>query len=164
MNTLADIKRKLVKGQKLKVINTKWNKNNIGKVRYVVKSNTQGIYLNEDKNAEKGNYLEFPKASLLEITEKGFKMYCPGKRELTEKEKEIVDNQPSNREENKEIAERDLLTDGSSTFWMDKRYFKENNAEWYWGLSRGLRFDSNDRKMIDDKIKGELSLEYEFVE
>ena len=168
MNTLADLKRKLIKGQGVKLIRFKTpfdiNNKNLNKVRYVVKIQSNGIYLNEDKNAENGSYLEFPKASLLDVGEQGFRIFEEGKRDLTEEEKKILDNEPSNRPENREIAEADAISDGSRTYWMDKRYYKEHNAEWRWNKSRGLRLDHNDKRMWDDNIRGELSLEYEFAE
>ena len=36
----------------------------------------------------------------------------------------------------------------------------ENNAEWRWDWSKGLRLDINDQKIWDKKIKGDLEMEY----
>lgn len=163
MQTLSDLKRKLKVGQGLKLIYTRWGQNNkLNVVRYVVQVNTTGFYLNENPKETKGSFLEWGKASLTEITDKGFKVYITGKRDLTKEEQEILNNEPSRRKENEEQNRIDLLTDGSRMFRKDKQYHKEHNSLWKYGKVKGLRYDYNENKMWDDNIKGELSLEYEF--
>lgn len=82
---------------------------------------------------------------------------------MTKAEQAIIDNMPSHRPENKEQCEIDVMTDGSSTYWMDKRYLKEQNAGWYFEWDKGIRWDSNDRMMWNKNVKGELELEYELI-
>ena len=166
MITLTDLKRKLQIGQGLILIGFKTpfeaNNKRLNVVRYVVKIQTNGVHLNEDKTANKGSFLEFPKASLLDITEKGFKIFTAGLRDLTPEEKEIKANEPKDEEQEK----NDLMTDGSTMFYRRMRYYKEKDAEYLQGHSkviRGLHFDYNTNKIRDYSIKGELSLEYEFV-
>jgi hypothetical protein len=161
MRTLADLKRELTKGKALKLVYTIWNKNNIGKIRYIVKTQTTGFYLNEDKNATKGTYLEFPKSSLLEITDKGFKIFLAGKRDLNEQENEVLSNMPKDEEQSK----IDIMTDTNVMYYREKTYLIQKGMLYLKGnhAEKGLRFDSNTKKIIDDSIKGELSLEYEFI-
>lgn len=131
----------------------------LNKPRKILRTQTNGIYL-EVANTGKGSFLELPCASLTEYDGNTIKIYKYGTRELTEQEKAILANEPSNRKENAELAERDALTDGSQTYYMDKAYYKEHDAEWRWDWSKGLRYDTNDIKMCDKKVKGELNLQY----
>ena len=54
----------------------------------------------------------------------------------------------------------DMMTDGTQTYWMDKRYTKENDAEWYWRTSKGKYFSGYGDVMRDESIKGLLTTEY----
>lgn len=166
MKTFAQLKRDLKVGvsitmTKNQLANEKFSANSksalIGMKRYIVKTQSNGVYLTIDGSQK--SYLEFPPASLVEYNENIIRIYNPGERKLTKEEQTILDNRPSNRKENEQLAVNDALTDGSSTFWMDKRYYSENGADWYWGWSKGQRYSQG--KMIDNKIKGALSLEYE---
>jgi len=165
MKTFADLKRDLQVG---KVLTMTYNalskdseniKSRLNKPRKIVKIQTNGVYL-EVSNTGKGSYLEFPVATLVEYDGKLMSFYKCGKRALSREEKALLANEPSKRKENKQQAINDALTDGSSTYWMDKRYYKENNAEWRYDWSKGLRLDINDNTMWDKKIKGDLDLQY----
>jgi len=164
MKTFADLKRDLIEGKTLtmtynSIKDSETINSRLNIPRKIGYTQTNGIFLEKGDN-KKGTWLELPCASLTEYDGKTIKIYKCGKRELTKNEKEILDNEPSNRKENKQLAENDALTDGSSTYWMDKRYYGENDANWRWDWSKGLRWDCNDRKMWDKKIKGELDLQY----
>lgn len=159
---LAELKRKLIVGTALKMTFNRIGKCNlIGKVRYIVKTQGNGIYLNEDKTATKGSFLEFPKASLFEATEKGFKVFEVGERDLTPEEQKIMENEPKDDKQD----EIDIMTDGSMMFYRRKRYYKESGYFYLFGTEKqaGKSFDFNEHKVRDDSIKGELSLEYEFI-
>lgn len=82
MKTLADLKRALSLGAGIRMTSFYGNSDRknklVGVVRYVVKSNTTGVYLNEDKTATKGSFLDWPKASLLEFDGKAIKIYQSG--------------------------------------------------------------------------------------
>lgn len=169
MKTLADLKRFLQVGAVVKMVyNNNPDNKHLGKKREVVRIQSNGIYFidpdgpnaNEYRRKKRGSFLDFPKASLLEVTEKDFSIFWPGKRDLTPLEKEIIDNQP--RDEKQE--EIDMLADGSVMFWRRKRYFEEKGFSYLFaGKNKGKSFDFNTRKVTDDMIKGEKSLEYEFV-
>lgn len=163
--SLSELKRKLQKGTAIKMTfnSLSGHSAKLNKIRYVVKVSTTGVYLNENKDEIKGSFLEFPKSSLLEMNEKGFKIFITGKRDLTEEEQNILNNEPSRRKENEEKCKIDLLTDGSQMFYKDKYYHKEHDSLWKYGKVKGLRYDYNENKMFDDNIKGDLSLEYEFI-
>ena len=160
--TKAEIQRKLQKGTGLKMTfnSLSGHSNKLNVVRYVIKTQTNGVYLNEDKNAVKGSFLEFPKSSLIEVTNKGFKTFEAGFRDLNEEEKRILENQPKDEKQD----EIDLMTDGSQMFYRRKAYFKECDFEYLFSCSKtikGLYFMNG--RIRDDKIKGDLSLEYEFI-
>lgn len=159
---LSDLKRKLIKGCALKMVyNSLKGKNALlGKVRYVIKTQSNGIFLNEDLNAIKGSFLEYPKNSLLEVTDKGFKVFECGERDLNDEEKRIMENQPKDDEQDR----IDLMTDGNCMFWRRKAYFKESGCYYLFGTEtqKGKHYNFNTKRIKDDDIKGELSLEYEF--
>jgi len=164
LNTLSDLKRKLQKGQGLKLVNyfglteadpKKPGSSRLGVTRYVVKVQTNGVYLSPDKNATTGSYWEFPPASLVEVSDKGFKVFGIGERPLNEKEKEVIANQP-----------KDAMSDGSTMYYRRKNYFEKSgygylyNNEW----QKGLYFNSNKNVIMDKSTRGPLELEYEFVD
>ena len=159
--TIAELKRKLQIGTPLKMVYTIWgNTAKIGVVRYVVKTQGNGIYLSENKEDTKGSFLEFPKASLFEMTEKGFKFFKLGFRDLTEEERQILNNQP----EDEEQLERDLLTDTNIMYYRRKQYFKDVGYE-YLSVANSKLIQGKklmNGKVLDEAVKGDLSIEYEF--
>jgi hypothetical protein len=166
MKTFTQLKRDLVVGKTLTMTFNSMSesseriKSRIGKPRKILKTQTNGIYLEVESGDPKGSFLELPCASLTEYDGNTIKAFKYGKRDLTAKEAEILANRPSDRPENAELARIDMISDGSQTYWMDKRYFNENDANWYWDWSKGLRYDFNEKKMWDKKIKGQLEMEY----
>jgi len=161
MNTLADLKRKIVKGASLIMTYNSFGKSGlIGKKRYVVRLNTTGVYLNEDKEAVKGSFLEYPKASLLEFTDKGFNIYEAGYRPLTDTEQEILNNVPRDKEQ----EERDIMTDTNVMWYKKQAYFKDKGYSYLNGHTeeKGLKYDYNTQMIRDNNLKGKLSLSYEW--
>ena len=166
---LAELKRKLQKGVALKMVNFSGitdpedpkGKGRIGKTRYIVKAQSNAIALNLDPNAKDGSWLEFPSASLLEITDNGFRIYEPGERELNEEEKRIIANAPKDPEQDR----IDAMSDGSTMYSRRKNYYEESglgylyNNQW----EGGLYYDTNKNKIKDKKVKGDILYEYEFV-
>lgn len=160
MKTFADLKRDLQIGKTLTMIYSSLSGNKlIGIPRQIIGTQSNGISLQTDNKSGK-SFFSLPCASLTEYDGKIIKIYQIGKRDLTAEEKAILDNEPSNRKENEQLAINDVMTDGSRTYWMDKRYYAEHNANWRWEETRGLRLDLNDRRMYDKKIKGKLDLQY----
>ena len=165
MKTFADLKRDLIVGKILVMTYNALSKDSesikarLFVPRKIVKVQTNGIYL-EVANTGKGSFLEFPQASLVEYTGKLINFFKYGKRALSKEEKALLANEPSNRKENERLATNDVLTDGSQTYWMDKKYYRDNDAGWRWDWSKGLRLDINDMTMWDKKIKGKLDLQY----
>ena len=168
MKTFADLKRDLKLGTGIEMVNFHNGQDipeRLQSIRYVVKVKSNGVELNKDKNATKGSLLEYTKATLTEYDGENLRIYDSGTRELTEWEKSIRDNVPSRRAENKDAVHNELMTDGNGFYWKDKAYYKENNAEYLAGHEtvRGLRYDFNTKQIIDDTIKGELSLAYKII-
>lgn len=159
MKTLADLKRNLKIGVAMTMTKAEGQNRLIGIKRYIVATQGNGIYLNADKEAKGGSFLDFPKASLLEYDGETLKIFDAGYRDLTPEEQAILDNKPSKRAENQKQAEIDMMTDGSTTFYMDKAYFDEKDANWYWRETKGLYYVRNG-KMRDASIKGTLCLAY----
>jgi hypothetical protein len=127
MKTFAQLKRDLVVGKTLTMTfnstQSETIKNRIGKARKIIKTQSNGIYLEVESGNKNGFFLELPCASLTEYDGNTIKVFMYGKRDLTEKEKEILTNRPSQRKENARIASNDAISDGSQTYWMDKRYY-----------------------------------------
>jgi hypothetical protein len=151
MKTLADLIRLLTVGTKLTLVERLGKPIEKDDERTVVSSNTTGVSL---KLADgKVSFLAFPKASLLEFTDTEIRTYAAGERDLTADELKIVAGRPSNKPENAKLVERDILSDGSTTYWMDKRYFIEAKAVY-------LENCYGKDKIKDDKVKGQLVLRY----
>lgn len=160
MMTLSDLKRHLSKGvavQRLPVLPL------MHVIKYVVKVQTNGVYLNADKNATTGSWLDFPKASLLDVNEHGFTIYTAGRRPLNDAEKSIIANEPKDKKQSK----IDLVSDGNVMFYRLKNYYEEADALYLFsgcGHKTGsLRYSHNDDVVYDDNIKGDVVLEYVFV-
>ncbi len=171
MKTLADLKRDLKVGVKIKMIfnhnegNSERIKQYMQVERYIVKTKSNGVEISKNKEDKKGSFLDFPKASLTEYKDNIFTIYGAGFREMTKEEKRIRDNVPSHRKENKEAVMQEALCDGSGFDWKDKQYYKDNNAEYLAGHEtvRGLCYHYNTEKIEDDTIKGEKELAYEII-
>ncbi len=172
MKTLADLKRDLTVGTIMQMTyssnadNSERLKALLNIPRYIIKKNTTGIVLSPDEHAIKGSHLEYPaKATLCEYTGDTLSIYEAGYRPLTADEQRIRDNVPSKRKENAEAVHNEMITDGSSFFYKDKQYYKENNAEYLAGHEtiRGLRYNYNEQNVYDESIKGELSLSYKII-
>lgn len=162
MKTLAELKRELNIGDSITLIesptmpNHKW----LNVKRYVVKKQGNGVYLSPDKNDTKGSFLEFTNAKLTEYDGKEIRVYLAGNREFTEQEKHALTNCPSKRPENKEIVERDIMCDMSTSYYMDVEYYKKLGMD-YLHYSRGTkRVDWNTNTIVDEQIKGNLQLRY----
>lgn len=172
MKTLSDLKRDLTIGTAIEMTFNEYApsservKTLVGVKRYVVKKSTTGVQLSPDKNAVKGSQLDYPaKATLCEYDGETLNIYNAGLRELTDNERSILENKPSVRLENREAVRDELMTDGSSFYWKDKAYLKEHDAEYLAGHEtiRGMRYDFNTKMIIDEKIKGNLSLAYKII-
>lgn len=164
IKTLAQLKRDMQKGTKVTLTACAYATHKFMNVeRYVVKVQGNGVYLNEDKDATSGSFMDFPsKATLTEYIDDTFTIYEAGKRELTPEERTVLDSRPSKRPSNEKQCEIDIMSDGSQMFYADKRHMRENNMEHLNGFEtvRGLRYDFNTGLIDDEKIKGKMVLQY----
>jgi hypothetical protein len=157
MTTLADVKRALHVGARL-TCTFHTNPGRIGWKRQVVKVNTVGVCLIDPTEKEPiPSYLNFPKASLMEIEGNKFRIYDPGYRELTPEEKAVVAGEPRDPVQ----QERDCLGDGNVMFYRRKAYYASSRFPYLhagMGAVNGVSFDGD--RIRDPKIKGKLMLEY----
>ena len=83
MKNLAELKRTLKIGTKIKTLNKIVKTNTVGTIRTINKVNTTGFYMN-------GCFLEYPQnKNLIEFDGNKFKIYQPNFRQLNEEEKAI---------------------------------------------------------------------------
>ena len=161
MKTLADLKRDLKIGTMLTLTQSFFPGHKFLNVpRYVVKNNSVGIELNANKEAKSGSCLNLKRASLIKYDGTTLKIFDPAERPLTAEEQTILNGLPSMQPKNKELCEHDLISDGSTTFFMDKKYLMDKNAGWYWKEAQGKYYHKNDNTMTDYTIKGKLLLQY----
>ena len=162
--TFADLKRDLTVNKSLKLIYPETHKF-FGIERYIIKNQTNGVYLAPEREAKKGSFMDLPVASLVEYDGETLSIFDIGQRDLTPGEKKLLDNKPSKRPENAKKIEIDLMTDSSQMFWTDKAYFRELDAEYLSGhdFHKGLRYDWNTGRVCDKKIKGKLCLQYKLI-
>jgi hypothetical protein len=159
MKTLADMKRDLVVGKKVKLV---WrNGKELSEERTVFKVQTNSICFEREGGGK--TWLDMPKATLLEYDGNTIKIYRPITRELTAEEQKIKDNEPRDIEQER----LDAISDGSQMFYRRKRYYKEAGYFYLFGTEKeqGKRLTHTERKPMieDDTIKGELDLVYEVV-
>lgn len=163
MKTLADLKRDLFVGRGITM-----TYNSIGKgafldvERFIISKNTTGVKIGIEKDSKKGSFLDYPKAKLMAYDGVELNIFEAGYRHLTDEEKNIIDNVPSNRPENKERAIMEAMTDGSGLYWADKRYYKDLDSEYLAGYEtvRGLKYDYNTKMVKDENLKGLMVLSY----
>lgn len=163
MKTFADLKRDLQVGDKITLVEapTMPNHRFLNIPRFVVRKQTNGVYLGLNKNEKTGSWLEFKNAKLTEYDGKTLKIYRAGNRPLTEEERHVYDNRPSKRPENRLQMERDLLSGSSVMFWRDKAYFKNKKMDYlHYGSNNRYIFHSHNMTIEDAQIKGQLELSY----
>lgn len=166
---LTDLKRALSIGAKVTQLSyyDKTEGGKIGIERFVVKIQTNGVYLSTDpNNAKGGSFLDLPKASLLDYQGDIFKIYTPGLRDLTPEEMRAWTNRPSARAENTEKLRVDMISDGSQMYYQDQKYFADLDMRHLsFSEHKGMRLDYDrvDRNKLmvrDDKVKGDCMLSY----
>lgn len=131
-------------------------------VRKMIDANSVGItFLNSNK---KKSELRIDSASLIEYTDTHITLFNPALRDLTMEEQSVFDKWELMRDIEKE--EIDMLTDGSSQFHKRKWFFTDAGYEYLLGhdVKQGKRFDCNTKKVFDNKIKGEMSMQYRIVQ
>lgn len=157
MKTLTDLKKDLYVGRKVKLLRRYGKEVNSLRIVDKVQSNSIRFRL---QISVLNRWLDYPKSSLLEYEGNSVKIYAPGLREFTPEEKKSIEGEPKDPEQDR----IDILTDGSSMFYRRKRYYKEKGME-YLGpaakKSKGMIRKGN--KVLDDRIKGKLILEYELL-
>lgn len=163
--TLSDLKRDLQIGDTLTLVEAPKMPNHkyLNITRYVVRKQGNGVYLNADKDAKSGSFLEFTNAKLTEYDGKTIKTFLPATRPLTDYEQRIYDNRPTSRPEMKERIEMEIMTDTNGSYYMDKAYFRENGCEYLMGGEvRGLYLlhDGHEVSIRDKQLKGDLELSY----
>lgn len=140
----------------------------MAKKRKVIGANTVSLKLQNEDGIT--STMDVPKASLVDYTDDELIIYTYGYRKPTIQEQKILDewNKIQNTKEYREQSNIDILTDGSSTYWQKKKFFRDNNAEYLMGFERqrGCCLDFNrqsDGKLdfiSDESVKGEPILKY----
>lgn len=134
---------------------------NLKGVRQIIGSNNVGItFLTKDNRKSE---LRIDCASLTEYTDTHITLYRPALRDLTKEEQAIMDKWELQRD--REQEERDALTDGSTSYYQEKRFFIESGYEYLMGLQtiQGKKYDFATKKVYDNKIKGEIDMQYRLV-
>lgn len=162
MKTLADLKRDLQVGMSITLVEapTMPNHKFLNQKRYIVKKQGNGVYLNVDINAASGSFLEFTNAKLTEYDGNTIKIYKAGTRPLTADEQSILDNRPTNRPENKERIEMEIMTDTNGSYYLDKEYFSQNGMSYLFESGGTKRYNFSEGTITDEQIKGDLELSY----
>lgn len=171
MKTRAQLFRDAKSGSLSLLMTKRFGENpplHMAKKRKVIGANTVSLKLQNENG--KISTLDIPKASLVEYTDNELIIYNYGYRKPTAKEQKILDewNEIKNTKDYQERSNIDILNDGSSTYWQEKRFFEDNNAEYLMGFERqkGCCLDfnrQNDGKpdfISDESVKGEPILKY----
>ena len=166
MKTLADLKRDAKTGGLYGEMILRQGSTDIidrlkGK-RKIVDSNSVGItFLNADG---KKSELRIQSASLVEYNGDMLIIYLPGKRELNEQEKSIMNKWQAieDTEKYKKQSNIDALSDGSQTYYQKKNFFIDAGFEYLLGFDTkaGKKYDFSTGLIIDNKIKGDPVMVY----
>jgi len=156
MGNVAELKKALTVGRNLKAVYRFREIEPENRVVTRIKSN--GVYLRKPNGKE--SFLDIPKTNLITIDDIGFIIFCAGVRELSPKEKEIIANEPKDEKQEK----IDMMGDGSQMFWLRKKYYAENNAEYLnHKKQRGMYYLHGENKVEDESVRGKPCLIYQFV-
>lgn len=166
MKTLADLKRDAKAGKISGEMIIRCGGTDIPErlrgIRKIVDSNSVGItFLNAD-----GKRSEMPikSASLVSYDDDSLTIYSAGKRDLNTDELSVFKEWESisGTEEFRERERIDALSDGSSTYYQKKYFFKDRDFEYLLGYDtiRGKKYDFRDGKIIDNSIKGDIEMQY----
>ena len=163
--SLADLKRDLFVGRKIKCVFNSCGKY-VGMERSVVKVQSNGIYIKTIINGEESkSFLDFPKTKvLLEYEDNKFSIYSRGTRDYNSEELKALEewNKIKNTEEYQEQSSYDIMTDGSTTYWQEKIFWKNHNMSYMFGEEeKGLYRDTNLDKIYDNQVRGRLMYSYE---
>jgi hypothetical protein len=128
--------------------------------RKIIGSNTVAIFLLTSDN--KKSELDIKRASLVEYTGSLLHICDPGERELNDSERKLMNDFETvvNTKEYQLQVERDLLTDGSSSYWERKSFFKGHEYMLGHEFVLGKKYNRNTKKMIDMSVKGKLIIQY----
>lgn len=167
MKTLAELKRDAksgkISGKMINRFGSTEIQERLQGIRKIVDANTVGItFLNSDG---KKSVCEIKAASLIEYTDDKLTLYGAGKRELNDKEKLVMDtwNKIASTDEYKERSRIDLISDGSSTYYQEKRFFENCDFPYLFGseMKQGKKRDYSSGLIIDNSVKGDIELQYE---
>lgn len=131
--------------------------------RKIIGSNSTAIFLmmNDGRKSE----LPVPRASLVEYDGAYIRQYLAGFRSLTEKEQSFLEEWKRYASEPSFAAqvEADAYTDGTSTYWTKVAFFSKAGYEYLMGFNkkRGMVYNPQKGVVYDDRIKGQLYMEYE---
>lgn len=124
---------------------------------YLEYPNNKSLYTSEDDynfyvKRWSGSYLEIPRASRVEYDGKTLKIYEAGERELTDKEKSIMNGWTEIKAKNPDASYSKMLM-----------YFSNNKATHLIGNStvKEMKYNRKTGKVWDARVKGKLELEYE---
>lgn len=171
MKTLADLKRDLKVGTKIKMIYGNIDRirpralENMNKERAITKVQSNGIYI-------ENSWLDFPTSSLLEYDNGIFTIYSEGYRDLNEEEQKAMAEwkKITETDKYKNDSMDDAYSDGSTTYYQELRFWESKKLEHLMGIKtvRGMKLEYNrslERNMIrDSKVKGQPLFSYEIIE
>lgn len=167
MKTLAELKREAKAGKISGKMVVRFGSDEIPErlqgIRKIVDANTVGIkFQNSDG---KTSELKIDAASLVEYAGDKLTIYHAGMRDLNEIEKAIMNEwkKISSTDEYKEQANIDALSDGSCTYYQEKRFFENSSCPYLFGMEmkQGKKRDYASGLIIDNTVKGNINLQYE---
>lgn len=130
--------------------------------RKIVDSNTQGIFFLNADGQKSG--LHIKKANLCEWNGETLTIYYAGARELNADEQRVFDEWKAIEStlEYQRQSEIDMLTDGSTTYYQQKRFFESKGYAYLLGFEyqKGKKYNWNTKKVIDETIKGNIEMQY----
>lgn len=138
-------------------------------VRPIVDANSVAIFFGCGDGGRSACYL--PTAKLIDYDDDHISIYSPGYRKPTPAEARALDDweKIAERPDYKRQLETDCLTDGSTTYYMRKRFFADRDMLYLLGYEkqRGCILDRNRLDLPDfikdDSVRGELSIRYDII-
>lgn len=163
--TLSDLKRLIKVGTKMTLT---YPDGGVFRKEVVIVNATQIACTSPDMEGKKPSYLSWPAATLVDARNDGFDIYDDGVRDMTPEERKAWDGRPIDKEQ----SMTDMMTDGTTMYYREKKYFMDKGMKhllcYHTGASEKITHSEKDKqgypRINTNKVKGKLSLSYKFVD
>lgn len=152
--SFSQLKKDLQTGTQLKVIFHAIRPEQVGKIKTISKTQTNGIYTTNPEIFDgRPSWLELPSASLVEYFDNQFIIYDIGKRDLNEVEQQFL------KEQKDEWQKRPY----DNPYFISLSIARRLGVEYMVSSTPNKRYSNSENKVYDRAIRGEKLFAFEII-